>query len=151
MIKFQVENWHDVKRQMEWLWPLHWEEVANDKDKIKLDVWLDAYNDLADTGQFHVVTARDGEKIVGYHWSIVRMHLHYKDTLTSYTDVYFLHPDYREGMNGIILFKFVEESLRQRGVQKMYTASKVKLDKSAIFERLGWELAEKVYTKYIGN
>lgn len=151
MISFQVENWHDVKDGMAWLFPLHWEEVANDKDKIKLNLWNEAYDEMADSGQFHVVTVRDGENIVGYHWSIVRPHLHYKQSLTAYTDVYFLHPDHREGMNGVKLFQFVEQSLRDKGVEKMYIASKVKLDKSAIFERLGWSKVETVYTKYIGD
>lgn len=151
MINFQVESWKAAKDEMKWLWPLHWEEVANDKEKIKLNVWDEQYQAIEDAGQFHCVTVRDDTKVVGYHWTIVRPHLHYADSLTAYTDVYFLHPDYREGLTGLNLFKFVEQTLKERGVQKMYTASKVKLDKSAIFERLGWSLAEKVYTKYIGE
>lgn len=150
-MKFQVEKWSDCKAEMALLWPLHWEEVANDKDKIKLDVWYEAYDEMEKSGQLHIVTARDEEKIVGYHWSVVRPHLHYKSSLTAYTDIYFLHPSYRRGMNGIKLFKFVEKSLKERGVEKMYTASKIKLDKSSIFEFLGWHEAETVYTKYIGD
>lgn len=146
---FQVEDWHSCKDEMSVLWPLHWEEVANDKDKIKLDVWFEAYDDMSD--QLHIVTARVDGKIVGYHWSIVRPHLHYKKSLTAYTDIYFLLPEFRRGMNGVNLFKFVEESLKAIGVQKMYTASKIKLDMSKIFERLGWLEAERVYTKYIGE
>lgn len=150
-LTFAVEDWFVCKSAMAWLFPLHWQEVANDKDKIKLNVWYAAYDEMAKIGQLHIVTVRDGERIVGYHWTIIRPHLHYADSLTAYTDVYFLHEDYREGMNGVNLFKFVEASLRAKGVEKMYTASKVKLDKSAIFERLGWTLAETVYTKYIGD
>lgn len=151
MIKFQIEKWNDALEGMRELWASHWDEVANDKDHIKLNVWEDAYADLEKSGQLLLVTARDGEKIVGYHYTVVRPHLHYKDSLTAYTDVYFLHPDYREGMNGVTLFIFVEQALKKMGVQKIYTASKVKMDKSAIFERLGYILAEKTYTKYIGD
>ena len=151
-MKYQVEKWSDCVSEMKPLWPLHWEEVANDKDKIKLNLWNEAYEMMSKTGELHVVTARTGKgNLVGYHYSIVRPHLHYKDSLTAYTDVYFLLPEYRKGMNGVNLFKFVEKSLKERNVQKMYTASKVKLDKSILFERLGWTLAEKVYTKYIGD
>ncbi len=150
-MKFQVEAWSACKAEMAALWPIHWEEVANDKDKIKLDVWFEAYDEMEKSGQLHIVTARIDGKIFGYHWSVVRPHLHYKSSLTAYTDIYFLHPDFRKGMNGIKLFKFVEKSLKERGVEKMYTASKVKLDKSPIFEFLGWDEAETVYTKYIGD
>lgn len=150
-MQYQVEKWADCKDEMAALWPLHWEEVANDRDKIKLDVWHEAYDALAESGELHIVTARVDGKIVGYHWSIVRPHLHYKSSLTAYTDIYFLKSENRKGMAGINLFKFVEQSLKERGVQKMYTASKKKMDKSSIFEFLGWTEAEKVYCKYIGD
>lgn len=134
---------------MEWLFPLHWEEIANDKDKIKLDVWYDAYDEMAKSGQLHIFTANHDNLVVGYYWSIVRPHLHYKGSLTNYTDIYFLHPNYRQGMNGYNMIKFVEESLKDTGVQKIYIASKKKHDMSLIFERLGYKECEIVYTKVI--
>lgn len=152
MIVFQLENWFDVKEEMTPLFPLHWEEVAGNKDKIKLSVWWDVYDAMAREGQLHVITIRNKDlELVGYHWSIVRPHLHYKDSLTAYTDLYFLLPEYRKGFNGVRLFRFVEKYLKKIGVQKMYSASKVKHDKSPIFERLGWDRTEVVYSKYIGD
>ncbi len=147
-VSFKVESWKDCRSEMEWLWPLHWAEIAD--LRIPLNVWMDGYNSIDEQGQLHIVTARDTDgKVVGYHWSVVRPHLHYQQSLTAYTDIYFLHPDYRKGMNGINLFKFVEQSLKERGVGRMYTASKVKLDMSPIFERLGWQKSETVYTKVL--
>ncbi len=134
---------------MEWLFPLHWAEIAD--QRIPLDVWYDCYDAMAKVGQLHIVTVRDSGLIVGYHWSIVRPHLHYKQSLTAYTDIYYLFPKYRKGMNGIKLFKFAEKTLKERGVQRMYTASKVKLDMSVVFERLGWSKTEVVYTKLLGD
>jgi hypothetical protein len=150
-LTFQVENWHDVKEEMSVLWPIHWEEIANDKERIKLDVWMEAYDLMSKMNQLHIVTVRNEGTIVGYHWSIVRPHLHYKNSLTAYTDIYFLLPAYRKGFTGVKLFKYVEETLKGIGVEKMYTASKTKSDKSSIFERLGWTRSEVVYTKYIGD
>ncbi len=153
MIIFQVENWFAVKKKMEWLFPLHWEEVANYKDKIELDLDVKSYDDLAARDQLHIVTARDekSNKIVGYHWLIIKPHMHYKQSLTAFTDVFFLHPDYRKGMNGVKLFKFVEKSLKERGVKRVTASVKTGHDKSKIFERLGWDRAEIVYTKFIGD
>lgn len=146
-MQYSVERWFDCKEEMKWLLPLHWKEIAD--PRIPLDVWWNAYDEMAE--QLHIVTIRDENKIVGYHWSIVRPHLHYRQSLTAYTDIYFLHPDYRKGWNGVKLFKFVEQTLKARGVQRMYIASKKKLDMSLIFERLGWNKTEVVYTKIIGD
>lgn len=150
-VTYQVEDWFSCRPEMEWLLPIHWQEIANDKDKIKLNPWWEAYEEMARNGQLQIVTVRTDEKIVGYHWSIIRPHLHYRDSLTAYTDIYYLHPAYRKGMNGMKLFKFAEACWRKRGVQKAYTASKFKLDMSRIFERLGWHRAEACYTKFIGD
>lgn len=149
-LDFQIEKLSQALPEMERLFAIHWNEVANDKDKIPLDMWIEQYQQLENWGQLHIITVRNTKELVGYHWSIIRPHLHYKHSLTAYTDGYYLHPAYRKGRNGVNLFKFAEKSLKEKGVKKMYTASKVNHDKSAIFESLGWTLAEKVYTKYIG-
>lgn len=150
-LTYQVESWSSCRKEMEPLWPLHWEEVAGDKDKITLNVWFEAYDQLEALDQLHIVTIRDDGVLVGYHWSIVRPHLHYRDSLTAFTDIYYLKESHRKGYNGIKLFKFVEKTLKEKGVQKMYTASKVSKDKSNIFELLDWKRTEVVYTKYIGD
>ena len=149
MITYQVEDWHQCLPEMEAMWPLHWEEVAGDKDVIKLEPHYKMYDDIYRSGQMHVVTARCDGKLIGYHVSIVRPHLHYKSSLSSYTDLYFIHPDYRKGMTGVNLFRFTEKSLKQRGVQKMFTGTKLSLDMGRIFERLGWRETERLYTKVI--
>lgn len=149
-LKFQVENWFDCKAGMEWLYPIHWEEVAMNKSTIPLDMWFEQYDKLAAEASLHIVTARDDDKIVGYYWAKIQPHLHYKESLTAFTDMFFLHPKYRKGMNGLKLIKFFEVSVRARGVQRIIASTKAKLDLSVLFERLGFERAEFVYTKVIG-
>ncbi|NBV06664.1 MAG: GNAT family N-acetyltransferase [Proteobacteria bacterium] len=148
---FEIQDWFSVRKKMEWLFPLHWEEVANYKDKIKLNLDDESYNKLAQDGNLHIVVARDKDKIVGYHWLIIKSHLHYKQSLTAFTDVYFLHRDYRKGWNGIKLFKFVLKTLKEKKIERVIFTSKTKHDKSKIFERLGFDRAETIYTKYIGD
>lgn len=149
MITYQTENWSDVFPEMEHLWPLHWEEVAGDKDVIKLDPDFESYAALEKIGTLHVVTARSAGQIIGYHISIVRPHLHYRTSLSAFTDVYYIHPDHRKGMVGVKLFKEVEKTLKQRGVQKMFTGTKLSLDMGRLFEHLGWKETERLYTKVI--
>src|ERR1700760_4321155 len=94
---FQVENWFECKNEMKPLWEIHWQEVALNQENIKLNVWEEAFNEAAKIGQLHIVTARYECNIVGYHISLVRPHLHYRQSLTAYTDAFYLHPDHRKG------------------------------------------------------
>lgn len=149
ILTFQVEDWFSVKNKMEWLFPLHWQEVATYQNKINLDLDYETYDQLASDGELLIITARDGLKIVGYHWLILKTHLHYKQSLTAFTDVFFLHPDYRKGFNGVNLFKFVEEALKNKGVQRFIISSKTTHDKSKIFERLSFDRVEVVYSKIL--
>lgn len=150
-ITLAVEDWREALSDSEWLFDLHWKAVAMDQDKMPLALDVDKYAKLQDMGMLHAVIARDNSnRIIGYHWSFVHPHLHYKTTLCAFQDVYFMHPDWRKGMNGVNLFRFVEESLHARGVKKLYGAHKIKLDIGNIFKRLGWRPAENHFTKWIG-
>ena len=151
MITFAVENWFAVKDEMAVLWPAHWEEVAINRDKIKLNVDYDSYAEFANVGSLHVLVAREAGVIVGYHIRIIRPHLHYRDSLTAFTDVYYINPSHRKGMTGVRLFKEVEKTLKYRGVQKIFTGTKLHLDMSRIFEHLGYCETERLFTKYIGD
>lgn len=156
MISFHVEPWQDFKREALHLWGEHWKEIALDKDVIKLDVDYEQYERLDLDGALHVVVARAAGAIVGYHLSILRPHLHYRTSFTAFTDVYYVAPKYRKGMTGVKLFKFVEQTLRARGVQKMYSATKLHtsddgrdLNVGKLFERMGWKEIERVYAKVL--
>lgn len=151
MITFMVEPWSACFGEMSKLWQEHWEEVAINRNSIQLDPDLDEYASLERTGALHVVVARERGAIVGYHISIVRPHLHYRRSLSAFTDVYFLRASHRKGLTGVRLIKAAEETLRARGVQKMFTGTKKHLDMGPIFERLGWTETERLYTKVIGE
>jgi L-amino acid N-acyltransferase YncA len=150
MVTFVVEDWLEVKDEMSALWPAHWKEVALDHDAIPLDPDLELYDHLAESGMLHVLVARDEGRIIGYHLSIVKPHLHYRTSLHAQTDVYYIDPAYRKGMTGVRLFKEAERTLVARGVKKMITGTKMSLDMGKIFERLGWRETERTYTKCIG-
>lgn len=151
MITFQVENWFEVREEMAPLWTLHYEEVALNKDKIKLKPDFAMYDNYANAGMLHIVVARKEGRIVGYHFSIVRPHLHYVDSLSSFCDIYMLIPEVRTGRTPLRLFEFVEKSLKARGVEKMFTGTKLSLNAGPLFEHMGWTPTEMLYTKFIGD
>lgn len=151
MISFSVENWTDVKSEAAPLWPLHWDEVGQNKAKMKLNPDLDRLDHLNEAGMLHIVVARDDGHLVGYHASLVDTLIHYKDVLAAKCDLHWLHPEYRKGSTGLKLFKEVERTLKLRGVKVMYDFTKLYLDKGAIFEHLGYKPIERTYSKWIGD
>ncbi len=150
-ITYQVEAMHQCVDEMSILWDLHWNEIALDKARVPLDPDVTTFALMESLGQLVIVTVRNDAKIIGYHISIVRPHLHYKSSLTAYVDMYFLHPDYRGGMVGVKMFKFVEDALKDRGVERIYSGTKLHKDMGKLFERLGYNETERLFVKWIGD
>ena len=142
-------TWH---RDAQHLFQAHYDELSLDKDKVQMGLHCQRYLDMERQGMLHIVTIRLGDgKVVGYYIAMILPHMHYKDAgLMAYTDMYFIHPDYRVGGVGAKLMVFVEETLRRRGVVKAYITTKLKLDLSSMFEALGWKATDKVFTKFLG-
>lgn len=151
MISFTVEDWAVVKDEAAPLWPLHWEEVGQNKIKMQLDPDIGKLDRLNASGMLHIVIAREDGKLIGYHASIIDTLMHYKNVLAAKGDLYWLAPEYRKGSTGIKLLKEVERTLKLRGVQVMYDITKLYLDKGPIFEHLGYKPIERTYSKWIGT
>lgn len=147
MIRFQQEKWADCVAEMRLLWPEHWAELALNRDEIVLDCDEAKYEQGEAMGCLHIVTARDGEKLVGYHYGMLMTHLHYKSSgLMCYTDVYFLKPEYRRGSSGILFLLAVMRSLKSIGVIKFYMSTKEHQNHGELFAMLGGTLSDHVWT-----
>lgn len=151
MITFQVEDWLTIKEEAAALWIPHYEEVGQNKEKMKLEPDLERIDKLAAEGRFHIVTARKAGELVGYHASIVDTLLHYKNILAGISDLYWLRKDCRNGTAAIRLFQEVEKTLKARGVQVLYDMTKVYLDHDRLFQHLGYKPIERKYSKWIGS
>ncbi len=151
MLTFQVEILIDCLPEIELLLQAHFEEVATNKDGLggpNMD--KQAYFAAEQRGELHIVTARSDGKVAGYYVAFVRPHLHYVHSLSAITDIYYLMPELRQGRNGIRLFTEAERTLKQRGVQRVFSGTKKHNDMSKIFEYLGWQETERLYVKWIG-
>ena len=72
---------------------LNWKKNNPDYDK---------YLEMDKAGITHTVTAREDGKIIGYHVSFIMPHLHYKQSKTCFTDIYFISKEHRKGFVGFI-------------------------------------------------
>tara|TARA_S200002703_G_scaffold80215_1_gene69145 strand:- start:4177 stop:4629 length:453 start_codon:yes stop_codon:yes gene_type:complete len=146
MIKFKLENLANVKQEAEPLLKEHWEEIALNKDIIKLNPDWKAYGELDRVNALRVFTARKDGKLVGYFVVIVSKALHYADHLFANNDIIFLTKPARKGLTGVKLIKFAIDSLKTEGITKLHINTKAHQPFDPILERLGFEEIERVYS-----
>lgn len=146
-ITFQRERIADIYAEAADLLIRHWKEVAFYKD-IKINPDMGAYLRLEEKGAAVTLTVRANKELIGYQVYLVGPNLHYK-VLQATDDLHFLHPAYRKSGIGLRLFRFSEQEMKKLGVVILFGRTKAdpKLDHSAIFEHLGYDKQDIIYTK----
>lgn len=149
-MRYQEESYTNIKDDIKPLIKKHWEQIAVNKDKIKLNPDWDEYQRLYFAGILKIYTARDDGELVGYFLVAVAPHLHYKDHLFANNDIIYVKPDKRAGMTGFKLIKFAEMKLIEMGVSVININTKVHAPFDILMDRMGYNLNERLYSKYIG-
>jgi len=151
VITFAIESFTESLPELKPILPLHYEELALDQDKVPLSPQYDIYEAREKAGELTYITAREDGELIGYFIGFVAPGLHYSTCLTCIMDIFYIHPEHRGSNFGFKLFDFVEKELLRRGVARWFVGSKVHLDASWLFERLGFERVEITYSKYMGD
>jgi GNAT superfamily N-acetyltransferase len=146
-----VESFEEGLAEFQPLFPIHWEELALNKDKVPLDPQYDIYIRRERAGELLFVTLRELGQPIGYFIGFIAPGLHYQTCLTCTMDIFYVHPDKRKGRAGIQLFKFVEKELLKRGVQRWFVGAKLHSDASPLFEYLKFNRVEVYYSKWLGD
>jgi GNAT superfamily N-acetyltransferase len=129
----------------------HWEEVAEDQDKIKMNPDEGTYHLMAESKSLHCLVCRYEGKVVGYLVTFFIHNPHYKDHLYAQNDIFFLHPDHRKGLLGYRMIKEHERMMKEKGVSIIMYHTKAKRSFGPLLERFGHHLSEYTYRKYIGD
>lgn len=148
-ITYQQEFLVTTEKDARPLLEKHWQEIAVNKEHIKLNPDWEAYADLEASGNLKIFTARDGSALVGYFVVFVRNHIHYKDHLFAHNDILFLSEPYRKGFTGIKLIKFAEECLKADGVSVLTINTKTHKPFDGVLQRLGFNHVENIYSKFL--
>lgn len=146
-LSYQQEFLATAYDDMQDLLRMHWAEIALNQDAIKLNPFVEQYEDAEKAGILRIFTARDGDDLVGYFALLVQPSLHYRDHLFANNDVIYLHPDYRKGMAGAKLIKFAVECLAQDGVSVVFINTKTHKPFDVLLKRLGFNHIENLYAK----
>jgi len=142
-----VDPWKFVDELKE-IFPVHYEELSVTKE-YELEPDYDAYKRLADCNWLRCITCRCDAELIGYIVFVVQPHLHYKSCLTAFEDIYYVKKEYRKGRVGLRLFKYAEDVLKKRGVNRIIMHTKVHMDHSRIFEYLGYKNTDKLFSKML--
>lgn len=151
MMTFCVESLTQNLEAMKPLFPLHWQELALNQDKVPLDPQYDIYLARDQRGEVLFVAGREAGELIAYFVGFIAPGLHYKTCLTLTMDIFWVRPEYRGKSAGIRLFKTVEAEAKRRGVQRMFMGSKLHKDAGWLFERLNYEPVETYYSKWLGE
>lgn len=151
MITAQIEPFAERLEELKSLLPLHWEELALNRDKVPLDPQYEIYLQREARGELLFMTLREAGELVGYFIGFIAPGLHYRTCLTCTMDIFYVHPEKRKGRGGIVLFKAVEKELKRRGVDRWFAGSKCHADASALFEYLDFQRVEIYYSKWLGD
>lgn len=151
MLTAQPEPFAPFLEEVKPMLDLHYEELALNRDKVPLSPQYDEYLRRDALGMVVTITLRKDGQLVGYWIGFKAPGLHYSTCLTLHMDIFFVHPDYRDGSAGIKLFKAMEKEAKRQGVQRLFVGSKVHKDASRLFEALKYTKVETTYSAWLGD
>lgn len=151
MITAHAESFEQNLEYLKPLLPIHYKELALDQDRVPLSPQFDKYVAAEQRGELIFVTLRKAGQMVGYFIGFIAPGLHYSTCLTCNMDIFYVLPDHRGSGTGFQLFKFVEQQLKKRGVDRMFVGSKMHKDASWLFEKLNYIPVETYYSAWLGD
>jgi GNAT superfamily N-acetyltransferase len=129
----------------------HWNEIARNKDVMRLDPMVERYEALEKLGLLIGLFAYDEDELVGYCVSIVNHgHLHYRDLITVSNDVLFVQPEYRGAARvGYRLMRETERLAKDRGAHLVLWHAKEHTALASMLPRMGYEVQDIVYSRRV--
>jgi hypothetical protein len=115
----------------------HWEELARNRDTIKLNPNFDKYLKLESIGAYRAYVVRSyNDEIAGYAGYLINDHIHYSGHTWALSDLFFVRTKFRRGRKffcgrritkgaGTVLFDAIEADLSSIGVSVMHTTFKL--------------------------
>lgn len=128
----------------------HWEEIANNKEAIKLAPDKEKFLMLQKVGVLTNAFAYDDGRVIGYVVVLTNPHLHYMFDKIAFVDVIYLKKKYRNSSLGVRLVKMAEELAREAGASVITHHTKphhVNLEK--IITKMNYKFSESIFTKLI--
>lgn len=140
---------------------LHWEEVESDQAVNPLAINWPAYRDLERSDVLRIFLLRRSDRLIGYSVWFVQPLLHHSLTRWAVCDLLYVDPAERRGRTGVFLIIESMRLLKEDGAKVVNISVKRRREPSdlgysrgrdtvgKLLSRLGFDLAEEVWVKYI--
>lgn len=139
----------DWKAKAEPLFQEHYEEIARNKDLMKLNVNWPLYEELNDKQALFVYLAMRDNVCIGYSLNLITSHLHYADLMYALNDVLFVKKEFRGGRLGLQLIKATEDHARSLGCKMLLWHAKENTALAKLLPKLKYGVQEIMYSKEI--
>lgn len=152
-VVIREESWHDMAIEAEALGRHHFmetDEGIESRRPWKLDMRLMSL--IADAGIFCIMAARDGEKLIGYHFWKIGPDVESEGLLIAEHGPWFCLPDY-PGIGKRLLLESLP-ALKKRGVQVCYPHHRLQgrgARLGVLYKRLGAKEIQHTYSLWIGD
>ena len=125
----------------------HYEEIARNKQVMKLKPNWPLYDTMNATGWLFIYLAMQGDVCIGYSMNLVTNHLHYADLKYTQNDVLFIKKEFRGGRIGLRLMKVTEDYAKSLGCKVMLWHAKERTTLAALLPRLKYGVQDIIFTK----
>ena len=137
----------DWKAKAEPLFQEHYEEIARNKEVMKLNVNWPLYEAIEKQQGLFVYLAMRDNVCIGYSLNLVTNHLHYADLKYAQNDVLFIKKEFRGGRIGLRLMKVTEDHAKSLGCNIMLWHAKERTTLAALLPRMNYGVQDIIFSK----
>ena len=125
----------------------HYEEIARNKQIMKLKPDEETYRKMESAQQIFILSARQDDVLIGYSVNFVTNHLHYADLRIAQNDLLFISKEHRGGRIGLKLIRETENHATSLGCKLMLWHCKENTTLSALLPRIKYGVQDIIYSK----
>ena len=125
----------------------HYEEIARNKQIMKLKPDEKAYRNLEEANQIFILSAWQDDVLIGYSVNFVLNHPHYADLVLAQNDLLYIKKEMRGGRAGLKLIRETETYATSLGCKLMLWHAKENTALSAILPRIKYGVQDIIYSK----
>ena len=125
----------------------HYEEIARNKQVMKLKPDEETYRKMESARQIFILSARQNDVLIGYSVNFVTNHLHYADLRIAQNDLLFISKEHRGGRIGLKLIRETENHATSLGCKLMLWHCKENTTLSGLLPRIKYGVQDIIYSK----
>ena len=125
----------------------YWDNTVANQDAPPLDYDWEFYLAAEEAGKYVLITAREGDEIIGYVDYYVATHPHHKTVVFAACNTLATKVGHRGKGIGSKLVKAAESFLKLYNVKRIVHGYRTVYETEPLFPKLGFKLIEQLYVK----